>query len=244
MTAADCLDPANCPVPDPWKTDLRRLRTVRVAAGTPLYTAYRLSHWPELFKRSGAGDARFSPLVVGDWPVPTLYLAATQTAALLESSFHEVHQSNARLISEALDLATRGLVALSAPVSLPLIDLRDDALATLGLGRSQLVATTPQHYACSREWAARLHTRRIGPVTPVGLLWRSRIAELASGDSPLLDDLLALGGDVCVLFGDRVPTDPGAWKPGDPHYADLVTGQGRILVEQIAEQLDAVIVGP
>ena len=45
-----------------------------------------------------------------------------------------------------------------------------------------------------------------------------------------------------VLFGDRAPTDPGAWHPGDPHYDDLTAGDGRLLAEQIAEQLGAVIV--
>ena len=48
--------------------------------------------------------------------------------------------------------------------------------------------------------------------------------------------------DAFVLFGDRVPTDPGAWRPGDPHYDDLTAGDGRLLAEQIAEQLGAVIV--
>lgn len=171
-----------------------------------------------------------------------MYVAATQTVALLETSFHDVHHLGTRIISEALQLATFGLAAVTAPTRLALIDLTDAGLARLGVTRPQLVATTPEHYACTREWAARLHGRRIGAAIPDGILWGSRVAELAGGDSLLLGDLLAVAGNVCVLFGDRVSPDPGVWRPGDPHYEDLTTGNGRLLAEQIAEQLRAVIV--
>lgn len=242
MTAPGCLDPANCPVLDPQEVDLRRLRLAHVAAGAMLHTSYLRSRWPTLFNASGLGDGRFSPLAVAGDLVPTLYAAATQTVALLETAFHEVHASGARVISEPLDLARRGVVALTAPEPLPLIDLRDDALARLGLTRDQLVATTPQHYACTRQWAVALHGRRIGGVSPAGLVWHSRVAELARADSLLLADLLPFGSQACILFGDRVPTEPRAWLAGDPHYEDLSTGEGRLLAEQIAEQLGAVIV--
>ncbi|MCA1844697.1 MAG: RES family NAD+ phosphorylase [Actinobacteria bacterium] len=206
------------------------------------HTAYRRSQWPALFNRSGTGNARFSPLVVGLATVPTLYGAATQTVALLESSFHSVHETGTKIISEQLDLATRGVVALTAPASLPLVDLTDEGLARVALTRAELVATTPEHYACTREWAVALHGRRIGGVTPVGLIWESRIAELAQADSLLLADLLTVARAAFVLFGDRLPHDPSAWLPGEPHFDDLASGYGRGLAELIAEQLGAVIV--
>jgi hypothetical protein len=242
MTAPGCLSPASCTVPNVGDVDLRRLRLARLPPGAAFHTAYRRPHWPSLFNPSPAGNARFSPLVVDGVTVPTLYGAATQTVALLETCFHGVHEMARRLVSEPLDLATRGLVALSSPGPLPLIDLTDDGLDRVGMTRAQLVATTPEHYACTREWAVALHGRRIGRVAPAGLLWGSRIAELAQADSLLLGELLAVTSDAFVLFGDRVPTDPGAWHPGDPHYDDLTAGDGRLLAEQIAEQLGAVIV--
>ena len=242
MTAPGCLDPDTCPVPDPEGVDLRRLRLAHIPAGSTLHTCYLRSHWPALFNESGIGNARFSPLVVDGTVIPTMYAAAAQTVALLETSFHDVHQMGTRIISEPLQLARHGIVALTTPVPLPLIDLRDEALHRLGLTRADLVATTPQHYACTRAWAVSLHGRRVGSALPVGLLWRSRVAELAGADSVLLGDLLALAGDVCVLFGDRVSTNPADWQPGDPHYDDLSRGDGRLLAEQIAEQLGAVIV--
>lgn len=242
MTAPGCLDPASCQVPNPGDVDLRRLRLARLPADLVFHTAYRRAHWPALFNPSAAGNARFSPLVVGAATVPTLYGAATQTVALLESCFHGVHELATKTVSEPLDLAPRGLVALNTPALLPLIDLRNDALERLGLTRAQLIATTPEHYDCTREWAVALHHRRVGGVAPAGLLWQSRIAELAQADSLLLGDLLTVASEVFVLFGDRVPPDPVAWHPGDPHYDDLTNGDGRLLAEQIAEQLGAVIV--
>jgi RES domain len=242
MTAPGCLDPASCQVPNPRDVDLRRLRLARLPAGLVFHTAYRRLYWPALFNPSGDGNARFSPLAVDGAAVATLYGAVTQTVALLETCFHGVHEMATRLISERLDLAPRGLVALSAPSPFPLVDLRNPALARVGMNRAQLVATTPEHYACTREWAVALHDRRIGGVAPAGLLWQSRIAELAQADSLLLGDLLTVSSEVFVLFGDRAQPDPDEWHPGDPRYDDLATGDGRLLAEQIAEQLHAVIV--
>jgi len=243
MTAPGCLDPASCQVPDPSDVDLRRLRLARLPQGFVFHTAYRRARWPALFNinPTATGNARFSPLVIEGTNVPTLYGAATQTVALLETCFHGVHELATRLVSEPVDLAPRGLVALSSPASLPLIDLTDAGLERLGLTRRQLVATTPEHYACTQQWALTLHRRRIGGVQPAGLLWHSRIAELAQADSLLLGDLLTVASEVFVLFGDRVVTDGDAWLPGDPHYDDLTAGDGRLLAEQIAEQLGAVI---
>ncbi len=244
MTAPDCPDPGRCPVPDPASVDLRRLRSLRLAEGTTFHTAYLRSRWPALFNDSGRGNGRFSPLASADGArvVPTMYGAATQTVALLETAFHDVHASTPRIVSERLHLARRGLVTLTVPSSLPLVDLTDDALDRIGLDRAQLVATMPQHSPCTREWAVALHARRIGSVVPAGILWQSRVAELAGADSPLLGDLLPVAGRVWVLFGDRVPTVPKAWRPGPPHADDLTSGPGRLLAEQIAEQLGAVIV--
>lgn len=210
--------------------------------GAILHTSYNRARWPALFNPSTAGGGRFSPLVIGGEVVPTMYAAATQTVALLETSFHDVGEPGTRIISESLHLARRGLVALTPRQPLPLFDLRDEALSLLGLSREQLVATTPDHYPCTREWAVTLHGRRVGPITPVGLVWQSRIAELATARSLLLGDLLASASDAYLFFGDRAPVDSAAWQPGDPHYEDLSTGNGRILAEQIAEQLGAVIV--
>jgi hypothetical protein len=171
-----------------------------------------------------------------------MYAARSQTVALLETAFHDVHEAGLRLISERTQLETRGLVAITVPHELRLADMTDAGLERVGLTRGQLVATTPAHYPCTREWAAALHGRTFGGQPALGLLWRSRVAELAQADSLLFADLLELAADVCVLFGDRVVTEAAEWQPGDPRYDDLSTGDGRLLAEQVAEQLGAVIV--
>lgn len=241
MTAPGCLDPAGCPVPRPTTVDLRRLRLTHLSEGQTLHAAYGRRHWPDLFNASGRGNSRFSPIVVGGTAVPTLYAARSQTVALLETSFDDVHQSGTRIITEA-QLVTRGLVAITVPNRLPLVDLSDEGLARAGLIRGQLVATTPQHYPCTREWAVALHGRSFGGYRAAGLVWRSRLPELAEAGSVLFADLLRLTGEVCVLFGDRATPVPEEWQPGDPHYEDLSVGEGRLLAELISEQLGAVIV--
>src|SRR2546423_10267581 len=113
VTAPGCLDPANCRVPDSGTVDLRHLRLIRLAEGETLHVSYRHDRWPALFNASGRGNARFSPLLAEGKVIPTMYLAATQTVALLETAFHDVHRLGARIISERLHLATRGLVAVT-----------------------------------------------------------------------------------------------------------------------------------
>ncbi len=242
MTAPDCGDPVGCMVPDPDAVDLRGLRLTHLAAGTSFPTVHRTKYPAGQFNASGLGNSRFSPLHDEDGGViATLYGARTRVAALLETAFHTVHAGYPRIVYEAW-LTERGLVTLRTPQRIALVDLRDDQLERLGLQRDQLVATTPMHYPCTRAWARKLRSRRIGGVTPAGLLWRSRVAELAGGDSLLLEDLLAgEPADVWMLFGDRLPTEPSDWTPGPPNYEDLVGGEGRLLIEQIATQLDATI---
>ena len=229
MTAPGCLDPARCPVPDPKRTELRRLRLAHLEEGATLHTAYARSRWPVLFNASGRGNTRFSPIMIGGILVPTMYAARAQTVALLETAFHDVHQTGTRHISERTQLATRGLIAISVPERISLVDLTDPGLTRVGLDRSQLVASSPAHYACTQEWAAALHERRFGRYRAAGLLWRSRVAELAEADSLVFADLIRLAGEVYVILGDRVPLEAGDWFPGDPRYEDFPWGPANSL---------------
>lgn len=125
---------------------------------------------------------------------------------------------------------------MTVHTDVPLVDLRDEQLERLDLTRDQIVATTPAHYPCTRQWADHLLSRRIGGVVPVGLVWHSRVAELTRDDSPLLDDLLAARTAEAVALYDIVP-----FAADGARYDTLVEGQGRLLVDDIAEQLDAEI---
>lgn len=242
MTAEDCPDPSACPVPGPSSVDLRHLRTVALETGERFFTAFSARHWPGLFNSSGIGQTRFAPLVNSTGAVvPTLYGARTRTAALLESVFHDVHEKAPRNIT-FLDLRQRGLVGLSVPERLVLVDLRDAVLDKLGVKRSQLVTSPAAHYRCTTQWAKALYGRRVGAAQTVGLLWRSRVAELARRHSPLLADLLpGAPEEVFVLFGDLLATtDATAYGPLVESY-DLSARSSLPLVANIAEQLGATL---
>lgn len=246
MPGDACPDPGRCPVPDTGDVDLRRLRTVPLPGGDEWCTAYRRNHWPALFNASGLGNTRFAPLLdAADDPIPTVYVARRATVALLESAFHEVSPTGTRTVSLPVDIAPRGLATVRIPDGgVRLVDLTDDGLARLGMTRSQLTATGPEHYSCTRPWAAALHGRRVGASEPVGLIWESRIAEVvAGGMRPVTRDLFGTveTRHVAVVFGDLAGTDPAAWHATVVH-GDMTSGAGRLLIDDVADQLEATII--
>ena len=244
MTAPGCPFPAGCPVPSPSEVDLRHLRTARLEPGQGYYTSSWATYWPALFNASGRGNSRFSPLTADGAVVPTLYGAQSQTAALLETVFHDVHASSGprRLITHG-NLTGRNLVDFELLDTLVLWDLRDGALESLGLQRSQLVSTTAAHYPCTRQWAEVLHARKgRGRAQPAGLLWGSRVAELAGGDSVLLADLLpGRPAEVFMLFGDRVATTDPAQYYATQRYDNLLSRDALSFVAVVAELLGATL---
>lgn len=202
-----------------------------MAQGTELYRVYD-GTWGYDEHNPGFGDARFSPF---DDPtdghrVPNMYLAAAPAAALLETVFHEVHQSSSRIIYER-DLRGKLLAHLKLPTAARLGDLRDPELARHNLSRSQVASSPAEHYPCTRRLAigARGQCRSGGSLQ--GLIWHSRQAELA-GHPPT---------EVMVLFGDTFPSGRGSWPLTGPGIRSLYEGAGRLLIDQIAQDLDALV---
>jgi len=147
-------------------------------------------------------------------------------------------------------LRERGLVRLTMPERIVLFDLRDEALATMGLLRHQLATTTPAHYACTQEWASALLDRGIGRARPAGIVWHSRVAEIARLESPLFGDLLrGPTAEVFVLFGEgpaadvlgRVSTDSARYSAAVV-ASHLMAATALPLVAAIARELDATLV--
>lgn len=176
----------------------------------------------------GRGDTRFAPLRSGERTIPTLYGGETPESALLESIFHDIHHLVGDRLVYGSDLRDRGLVHIQTPVKLQLVDLRDDALASLGVRRPELVSTTAAHYACTREWADHVHTAF---PDAQGMIWHSRQSELTGRRAAAL-----------ILFGDRVPHRSGFFPLAGAGVANLVEGRGRQLVDKLATELDAVVV--
>lgn len=232
-----CPDPTACPV----VPELPPVPGVWLDADVPRYRVYR-TQWGYDEFNPGFGDTRFAPFPAAGTGerVPTMYLAGDEVAALLETVFHEVHHQQARHIFER-DLRPFGLAHVRVPQRLWLADLRDPVLAAVGVRRDQLVSTPAEHYPCTRRLARDLHGRAVDGRRVAGLLWHSRQAEVLS--AALLDPQWrsAPAGEVCVLFGDVAGTGRGAWQLTGPGVRNLFEGAGRLLIDELAEQLDAVV---
>lgn len=221
----ECPDPANCPVID--TSHLPTFDEIVLPAGREMARVYD-STWGYDEHNPGVGDTRFAPFdSAAGHRVPTMYLAADEQSALLESVFHEVAPTGERIIYER-QLQARLLVTLATPVDATLVDLRDAALQRRGVLRSQLVSSSAEHYPCTRRVARALHAAH---PDAHGLIWHSRQAEL-TGHGQV---------EVVILFGDRSPSGRGTWRRiGGP--GALYTDRGRGLVDVLAGQLGAVIV--
>lgn len=231
MTAAECPDGPGCPVPDPpAAVQAERFRVHELPANTIVCRAFQLKWGYDSFN-PGFGDTRFAPIGRSTGhAIPTLYGGVDDVGVLLETVFHDVHHQVAdRVIYEAL-VRRWGLAFVRLPRALTVIDLRDGALAAAGLTRGQLVTTTAEHYPCTRVWSRWLHDQRVEGRHPDGLLWHSRQAELHPSSPPR---------EVFLLWGDRAPSGPGNYPLASPGVRNLTEGPGRMLLERLAEDLDA-----
>lgn len=220
-----CPDPDRCPV----ATELPSLNMAPLAPGTALHRVYDATrgydeHNPDF------GDARFSPIddpVTGE-RLPSMYLAATRTAALLETVFHDIHHDGGRIIYER-NLLGKLLAHIQVPAIAALGDLRDPELHRMSLTRAQVVSSPAEHYPCTRRLTVSTLQRQPGLQ---GFIWHSRQAELA-GEASV---------EVIVVFGHpRYPSARGSWHLAPPGVSALYEGPGRLLVDEIAEELRAVI---
>lgn len=231
MTAPDCPRRDVCPVPDPpGPVDARRLRTTIWPSGRRFFHVHDHRLGYDDFN-PGRGESRFAPIADPD-PIPTFYAGADETVTLVESVFHDMATETTERIVVESTLRHRGLAHMVANRPLVLLDLRDRALRALGLDRRQIIVTSAEHYRCTREWGRWLHQRHPGGRLPDGVIWHSRQAEL-TGRPP---------GEVLVLWGDRAPDIAGSYTLVGPGVRNLVEGAGRVLVEEIAETLGAVVV--
>jgi hypothetical protein len=231
VTAADCPDPTNCPVPNPPAGNrVGDFPTTVLPADAEVCRGFEFKWGYDSFN-PGFGDTRFAPFInAAGEAVPTLYGGVGDVVVLLETVFHEVHHDVAdRIIYEAI-VRKWGLAFVRIPRNVVVVDLRDEALKELGLSRSQLITTTAEHYGCTREWARWLHGHRIGRTKVAGILWHSRQAELHEP---------AIRREVFVLWGDRAPSAPGDYPLTGPGVRNLTEGIGRVLLDRLAEDLDA-----
>lgn len=236
MTAPGCAEPASCPVPSPDDVDLRHLTSMVLPADTPLRRGHKSRYAPD--QPVPATHALPDPTAMTRFaPVPGAlhaYVARREIAALLESALHDLVPASPRI--RWPQLAAWSLSHVTLRSSIRLIDLRDDALAALGLDRLRLVATDPGHYPCTRAWADRLHGRHVGGKPTYGLIWHSRQAEIHAdqGIRPLIADVLVgEQAEVAILWptGGRpqLRHDAGPWELGNGHGLELVRDVANLL---------------
>ena len=226
MTGA-CPNPHGCPVVDPAR--LLGAATTTLGVSSAWFRVYESKWGYDEFHPGSGGDSRFAPFTTSTGVmVPTLYLAESAVAALLETVFHEVDTRGDRLVYEA-DLRERLMVNVVLPKPAILLDLRDPELVRLGVARAGIVTSPSEHHPCTRVIAREVHQQRL---EVQGLVWHSRQAELAS-QGP---------AEVVVLFGDRIGNGRGKLPLAGTGATALIEGRGRSIVDQIAVDLDATVV--
>lgn len=229
----ECPDPDGCSVADSELTAMAKhgsLTTARFSQDERWHRVYdaRDGHSQP---NPGYGDTRFAPFDTcrsGD-RVPTLYVAQSFGAALLETSLHDVQETTPRVVAE-MALLGKLHAQLLPPRDLTFIDLRDEQLSRLGLTRTQISSSPAEHYPCTRRIARNLHAELS---EADGIIWHSRQAELTVGTLT----------DVAVVFCDRVPTDRQSWRLAEHRGSSgsLLEGSGRLILEDLAEELDITI---
>lgn len=222
-----CPNPASCSV----ATTLPQVKTITLQQGRILYRVYDGTWGYDEFN-AGWGDTRFAPIddpLTGN-RLPSLYLGETPTAVLLESIFHDVHELGSMVVYQN-DLHEKLLAHIQVPTNAILADLRDFQLDRMGLTRSQVVSSPAEHYPCTRRLAIQALKQEHNP--PIqGLIWNSRQSELTNTPPE----------EVIILFGDnRYPSERGTWQRLGPGSQNLYEGPGRLLVDQIANELAAII---
>ena len=198
MTELAPCGESRCPIVRPHDIDRRSLRIVSWAERTELWRVVNQRYESAAFTPAGRGNGRFSPL----HDRGHTYVAEQRSAALLESALHEAAGPDPKIYLATLE--TLRLDRLRFTKSLRLIDLRDDALAGLGLERSQLTGSTAHHYRCTRVVAAHL----AGAKGAHGLLWTSRQGSLhaeRNADGLAAEVLRHESLDVAVVYTPDFP---------------------------------------
>lgn len=165
----DPFDPLTSELP----TGTRLVRVFRSGAGRTVAT----------FNPGHGSASRFA--FFGAPPVPVLYAAETDTAAVCESILHGVPLVGGRLVPEQYEPMVAGAVRTTRP--LRLAALHGLSLRRLGVEASQLTGSPSRTYGQTVAWAAAAHDAGFD-----GLEWMSRRCHTDRA---------------YVLFGDRVSGD-------------------------------------
>lgn len=141
--------------------------TYHAAAGTSLYRVCSTGTGRSIadFNPGHGPGGRFS--FFGDPPVPVLYAAEGELAALCETVLHDVPATGGTVPSSAVDDLVAGRLQLARP--LQLADFTGVGLRRLGVEPEQLTSSPAHTYHRTKQWAAAAHTAGFD-----GLTWMSK----------------------------------------------------------------------
>ena len=223
-----------CPVAAAALTGLARrgqLPTTGIAEGSAWHRVYS-SQFGHAEANPGYGDARFSPFneTGTNTSVPTVYLAMTPHAALLETVLRDVGEWIVREVSEARFYGQLH-VGLEMTEAVRVADLRNSALTKLNIPRSAIASSPQEHYPCTRTVAKAVHASE---QNLAGIVWHSRQAEISRQPD----------AEVLVLFADRLANGRDALVPTQSLTAvgSIGEGAGRIVLDELLEDLGVTVV--
>lgn len=187
-------------------------------ADRPFFRVHPRRYAPDQFNASGAGQARFSPLVVDGRIVPMLYGADSLEGTLSESVFRFVPTGDQELRARRVFTASLTDLMVSQVAvrrDLTLMDLRGFGLggARIPITRVALIESNATHYPDTRRWSETFYRH---PRTVDGLIWVSRQYDQAQ---------------CFVVFGDRVGAELYSTAPSQA----LLEGEMFIELLRIAQ---------
>lgn len=232
----ECPAPGHCPVATDALTELAysgQLPTCRISEGSTWHRVYS-SRFGHTEANPGYGDARFSPFNEAgtDIRVPTVYLAKTPHAALLETVLRDVGEWVVREVSEARFYGQLH-VGLETTETLKVADLRNSTLTKLNLLRPAIASSAQEHYPCTRTVAKAIHA---SAQNLAGIIWHSRQTEISHH----------LDAEALVLFADRLAKgrDGLALTQSLTAVGAIGEGAGRIVLDELLEDLGVTVVSP
>ncbi|WP_197021782.1 RES family NAD+ phosphorylase [Brevibacterium sp. VCM10] len=233
----ECPEPDQCPVATEALTSLARgrsLPTYTISVGITWHRLYS-SQFGQTEANPGLGDARFSPFNEEgtNRRVPTLYLAETPHAALLETVLRDVGEWEIREVSETQFYGQQLHVGLETVEALHVADLRNPEMAALGIGRSAIASSSQEHYPCTRTVARAIHASQ---QNLAGIVWHSRQTEISGRPD----------AEALVLFADRLANgrDALALTLSLTSVGATGEGAGRIKLDELLEDVAVTVVSP
>ena len=173
--------------PEPFEA-----QELTLGAGSAIYRVAGSSRPANEFNPGIGAPTRFA--FFGDPPVPALYAAQSEVAAVCETMLHDIPATGGSLLPHAY--RTRLAAKLTVALDLRLASLMGTGLRTLRIEARDITDSDPTTYPETVRWAEAAHRAGFD-----GLAWMSKRCNTDRA---------------YVLFGDRVTPDD---LPISPDYA-------------------------